>query len=355
MSGFAPDWAVPPGNTIREIMRQRNLSEPQLTELLNKSNSYIAGLLSGEIPITHDDATLLSVILGSTPGFWQRRQERFEHFKESRVKHSFMKWVEEIPFPDMVRYGWISNVKDRAHAALEYFGYSDIDHWYRNDQSKALLAFRKSDILRENPIAVQAWVRRGEILADSISCKPWNRQSFIDLIYNSRYLTRKKNPEAFLAELVAQCSECGVAITVARAPKGCPVSGAAKFIRPDKGLIILSFRYLTDDQFWFTFYHEAAHLILHDQSSIFVDTSMNDEMYHTDRLEIEANEFASEVLIPKSFRTRVLNVPLTPKALMRLALEIGISVGILVGQLQHLRRIEFSRLNYLKRRFIWEG
>jgi hypothetical protein len=37
-------------------------------------------------------------------------------------------------------------------------------------------------------------------------------------------------------------------------------------ISPNKAMVILSFRYLSDDHFWFTFFHEIAHLLLHNAS-----------------------------------------------------------------------------------------
>ena len=36
-------------------------------------------------------------------------------------------------------------------------------------------------------------------------------------------------------------------------------------------MIILSFRYLSDDHFWFTFFHEIGHLLLHKEDLTFID------------------------------------------------------------------------------------
>ena len=49
------------------------------------------------------------------------------------------------------------------------------------------------------------------------------------------------------------------AIDAARADR----DAAAKLLSDDQAWIQMSFRFLTDDHFWFTFFHEVGHLILH--------------------------------------------------------------------------------------------
>ena len=59
-------------------------------------------------------------------------------------------------------------------------------------------------------------------------------------------------------------------------------------------MMILSFRYLSDDHFWFTFFHEAAHLLLHGEKSTFVEDEATDQ---TEK-EKQANAFAAGMLVP---------------------------------------------------------
>ncbi len=58
-------------------------------------------------------------------------------------------------------------------------------------------------------------------------------------------------------------------------------------------MIALSDRYKKDDFFWFTFFHEAAHLLLHSKKETFVDDGTDNDL-----LEDEANRFAADFLIP---------------------------------------------------------
>jgi Zn-dependent peptidase ImmA (M78 family) len=114
-------------------------------------------------------------------------------------------------------------------------------------------------------------------------------------------------------------------------------------------MILLSFRYLSDDHFWFTFFHEAGHLVLHGDRCIFLE---GDDTLTTEE-EDAANAFAADTLIPPEYQAEMLRLPLNGRDVMRFARKVGVSPGIVVGQLQHYGRFRQNQLNNLKRRFTW--
>ena len=123
----------------------------------------------------------------------------------------------------------------------------------------------------------------------------------------------------------------------------------------------MSSRHLTDEQFWFTLFHEAGHLLLHEQRTLFSGDEWNTSAWIVEGLddtmgsrEEEANNFAAGTLVPDSFRQQLLTLRTETKPVIRFASRLGVSPGIVVGQLQHLGRIGFHQMNYLKRRFKWE-
>jgi Zn-dependent peptidase ImmA (M78 family) len=112
----------------------------------------------------------------------------------------------------------------------------------------------------------------------------------------------------------------------------------------------LSFRHLSDDHFWFTFFHEAGHLLLHGERGVFLegdDTPSNGE-------EEEANKFAACILVPPEFQSSFLNLRADARTVIRFAMRAGIAPGIVVGQLQHLDHLRHNQLNRLKRYYVWE-
>jgi Zn-dependent peptidase ImmA (M78 family) len=115
-------------------------------------------------------------------------------------------------------------------------------------------------------------------------------------------------------------------------------------------LIVLSFRYLSDDQFWFSFFHEIGHLLLHGIEATFVDGEAAGPTYK----EVEANAFSEGVLIPHDRRDELMALPCRAKEVIRFAVSVGVSPGIVVGQMQHRRIIGPHQLNGLKRRYEWD-
>jgi Zn-dependent peptidase ImmA (M78 family) len=237
-------------------------------------------------------------------------------------------------------------------ACLEFFGVPNEAAWQSAYGVPAeMAAFRTSRTFDSRPGAVAAWLRKGELAARDIQCKPWSRDLFLAALSRVRSLTRQKDPRRFLPALTRACAECGVAVIVLRAPSGCRASGATRFLSPEKASLLLSFRYLSDDHFWFTFFHEAGHLILHGEDALFIEA---DEMLDSVQ-EDEANRFAEEILIPKELRSELTTLPLTSHAVIRFSVRAGVAPGIVVGQLQHQGRLAQNRLNGLKRRFRWEA
>jgi HTH-type transcriptional regulator/antitoxin HigA len=89
--------------------------------------------------------------------------------------------------------------------------------------------------------------------------------------------------------------------------------------------------------------------VLHGDQGVFLE---GDDTLTTEE-EAEANEFAANVLIPAEFRGEMLRLPVDGRAVMRFARRVGVSPGIVVGQLQHYKRFLPKQLNNLKRRFTW--
>ena len=139
---------------------------------------------------------------------------------------------------------------------------------------------------------------------------------------------------------------CGVAVALVKTPKGCTASGAAKLINSDIAILILSFRFLRDDQFWFSFFHEAGHLILHGNQITFENDFLSAQ-------EAEANDFAYETLIPKEFQEELQQLPMNHRAIIRYSRKLNISRGIVVGQLQKIGKLKFGQFNNLKTKYDW--
>lgn len=353
---FTPDWVSPPGDTIADALDERGISLVSFAKAAGYTRRQVGALIRGEATITPDTARVLTSTLGGSIEFWISRESQYRGDVRRIEEQSASEnedWLKELPLKDMIRFGWLEprlSERDRAAACLQFFGTPNVATWrklHRDVVEQA--AYRTSPSFESTPAAVAAWLRRGEIEAQAIDCSRWDSKRFNKTLPELRALSRKKDPQVFLPELMQRCGECGVAVAVVRSPTGCRASGATRFLSPTKALLLLSFRYLSDDHFWFTFFHEAAHLILHSSNNLFLE---GDHQVSTHE-EQEANQFAAEVLIPPEFNRAFRQLTADHREIIRFARRVGVSPGIVVGQLQHIGRLRRNQLNPLKRRFVW--
>jgi HTH-type transcriptional regulator / antitoxin HigA len=278
-ASFQPDWFSKPGDTLLTLMEQRELSSEDLARKLGCDQSMVQGLLSGAVAVDDGLAAALSKHVGGTPTFWRTRQTKYlaalARAAEAVPKDQGSRWVSQFPHRDIANNGWLSGKAKRNElvgAYLAYFGVNTPDEWSdRYERSMKETAFRSSPTFASKVGAISAWLRRGEIEASAIPCAAWQPRLLRQNLDAIRVLTKAKSPSYFLPRLRKICAEVGVAVVFVRAPAGCSASGATRFISPEKAMVILSFRYLTDDHFWFTFFHELGHLLLHKSSITFVD------------------------------------------------------------------------------------
>jgi plasmid maintenance system antidote protein VapI len=354
---FNPDWISPPGETVATIMDERRLTPAELARRMKRSTSDVEDLIHGRAPITIELAQQLADTLGATKAFWMTRESQYESDLARLLKTSASpenaSWLSDIPVNEMAKWGWVDPSANRVATVatcLRFFGVPTVQAW-RNSYSEGLLcvAFKTSPTFDSDPGAIAAWLRQGEIEASKIACDAWDPDRFRQELPAMRELTREKDPSVFIPELIRLCASCGVALVVLRAPKKCRASGVSRFLTPGQPLLMLSFRYLSDDHFWFAFFHEAGHILLHSESRIFLEG----EGRLSNVEEEEANSFAANTLIPLEYQGELLELPPKGVTVMRFAKRVGVSPGVVVGQLQHRGILRRNQLNNLKRRYAW--
>lgn len=357
-SVFTPDWLSAPGGTLLDVIEERGMSSKELASLLSISLDRTEKLLAGKESITRDVAKLIAERVGGSEKFWLSREGNYRsnisRLQSAGSIDAAQAWLDELPWQDMQKFGWIPperNTEDNVSNCLNYFSVKDVTEWRQKySQFLSLVSFRTSFAHKSEPGSVIAWLRYGEMVSDKISCERWNAAKFERALINARRLTRKRDPSSFIPELREICAQNGVALVVAKGPNGCRASGATRFLNGQKAMILLSFRHMTDDHFWFTFFHEAGHLLLHGEKAVFLEDDSDASL----KEEHEANLFAQNLLIPPEARSEFLSLKANKASVMKFAIKIGISRGIVVGQLQHQRVLKQNQLNFLKRRYAAE-
>jgi len=352
---YEPDYAISPGVTLSEVLESLNMTQIELSKRTGKSQKTITQIIKGDAPITSATSIEFERATGVPAKFWNNLESNFReqiaYIDERKTLAKKVKWLNDLPIKNMIKAGWLKKIDDpvlQLKEVLNFYGITSPNQWMKIWQAPEC-AFRKSQVFKSNPIAVSAWLREGEIRSNQIDCNPYDKDKFKKTLSQLRNLTGK-TPDAFESELKKLCAECGVALVFVKEIPEVRVNGVSRWIGKDKALIQLTIRYKTDDQLWFTFFHEASHILLHGKKMIFIDNNNNAD----DELEQEANLFCSNFLIPQNeYEIFSQNTSFSESSIKEFAKQVGIAPSIVLGRLQHDGKVEYNRFYDLKIKLQW--
>ena len=233
---------------------------------------------------------------------------------------------------------------------MKFIQISSPDQWGRYAKTyTSQVVFRKSETFKNNMPATIAWLRQGEIQAKTIVCQPYDSGKFCEALVAIPSLT-KEPPETFHSRMIDLAAAAGLASVFVPELPSTKISAATRWLSPTKPMIQLSLLYKKNDQFWFSFFHEAAHILLHGKRDFFIQNGDGQE----GEKETEANSYAANFLIsPAQFRALIKYGKPSKDTVLQFASDLGIAPGIIVGRLQREKIIPESHYNDMKVGFEW--
>jgi addiction module HigA family antidote len=348
------DYASPPGETLAETIDAMGLTQTELARRMDRPIKTINEIIQGKAALTADTALELERVLGVPASFWNGLEANYrEHLARQRAAQRLdvdEAWLTRLPIPAMQKRGWITRTGEKLQLMdelLSFFGCTNVDAW-SEAWGKPTVAYRKSSKLQSHPEALAAWLRKAELESRKQNCAPFDAVRFKDALQRIRAATLLPVPK-WQSEIRSECTACGVAYVILPELPGAPVSGAARQMNDELMLIVQSGRFKEDGHFWFTFFHEARHVL---QGRLKREWLIEEEE-RDEPIERDANQFAREFLVPaaaiKRIRQKYQGMPLA--AGEELARELGISPGIVAGRLQYDKIWLPPVAHKLKRRF----
>jgi addiction module HigA family antidote len=354
---YAPDYAVAPGEILQETLLDRQMSQAELARRTDRPLKTINEIVNGKAAITPETAIQLERVLGIRDVVWNGLEVRYRaalaRAEERRQLAGEVDWLNQLPVTEMTKYGLIRRLNDRTSTlaeVLNFFGVSTISAWERQ-WAAPKTAFRQALKFSISPASVAVWLRWGELKAREIACARYDPARFRVALEQIRPLTRE-DPAVFVPAVQRLCAGAGVVVVFIPELPQTRVSGATRWISADKALIQLSLRYKTNDQLWFTFFHEAGHILLNAKKDLVLEGI---EEVADAAKEDAADRFATDLLIPKlAFGEFIRGSHDSAIAIENFANRIGIAPGIVVGRLQHEQLLPYnSSCNRLKRSLRW--
>lgn len=355
LNRYVPTTVSAPGETLRDLLEERSISQSDLASRMGRPLKTISEIVHGKAAITPETALQLELAVGVPAAFWNARERDYRAYiarlEEAERLGSLAKWCSKFPLKEMVKYRWLPDTSDRVSTAREllaFFGVVSSEQWEVVFGEPAA-AFRRPSKFSPNEYALSAWLRRGLIEAEQRLTAPYDERKFKEVLVQARALTLS-DVQTFQHELPSLCAEAGVVMAWVPELTGSRACGATRWVSPSKALVQLSLRYKTTDHLWFTFFHEAAHILLHGKKLVFLEGGSLDGRPE----EEEANSWAADFLIPRGeWQAFVEEGSFGILEIREFAARVGIEPGIVVGRLQHEGFVPHSFGSTLKVRVRW--
>jgi HTH-type transcriptional regulator/antitoxin HigA len=345
------DLLVRPGDTLLETLEYIKMSQTEFAMRMGKTPSKINDIISGKEPITINTALQIEKVLGIDAQFWINMEvqyrEKLQRIEEAEILQGNIEWLDIQPLAELKKRGIISTIKKSpslVEELLKFFGVASLNQ-YNTIYLENILAtdFRKSDAHKSTLGGIAAWLRIGEIQVKKVHVPEYDKDKFKSALNEILKLVRD-HPEDFAEQVQKKCFDAGVVVVYASCLKGAPISGAARWVGGSP-LIQLSDRYKTNDFFWFAFFHESGHILLHGKKDIFLEHIDAGKL--SSEKESEADDFAVKWLLPGDVIGH-FEGNITEEKIKKVARDFKTHPGIVLGRLQHLKMVDFSFANNLK-------
>jgi addiction module HigA family antidote len=355
---YRPSQGVAPGKLLEEFLTAKDISARELARRCGRSAKLIVEIIAGKAPIEPETALQFERVLDMDAELWLGLESHYRldlaKAKESERMSAESAWAAQFPTKELEKRGVLTaaTVGERVRELLAFFGAGSVDACRDRFNDLADVSYRHSPSFNSNVEALLVWLRLGEREADAVSCAEYDKARFLKELRGIRQLTVLSVSE-FLPEVQVRCARAGVAFALVKPLKGVALSGVSRWLTPRKALILQSLRHKTNDHFWFTFFHEAAHLLLHSRKSVFLD----DKAYGSadPKAEEEANEWAANFLIPQADLLAFIGrFGGTADEVVAFAAQQGIAPGIVVGQLQKRSVLTYAQMHGLKEHYKWD-
>lgn len=331
-----PDYIVSTGDFIAEWMDEEGINAAELSRRLGVTRKHVSELLHGKAPLTHRVALALERVTGVPARIWNQYESgyRSDLAREEQREVLLAQYprAKAFPLPYLRKWKFITApARDRVETVqqlLSLLGVASLDA-FDTTWSHGSVAYRRAAVGREDTPALATWLALAERHHDGRGELPaFDRSGLEALLPRLRTLTRA-DPNEAIPSSVSLLRAVGVHLCFIPAVPGLGVHGATRWLNGNP-IIQLSLLGKSDDQFWFTLFHELGHVLLHGSGELYLhgEDSSTEE---------EANVFASTLLVPQE---AVLRLPRSRsvQAVEALAEELGVAPSIVLGRAQRETR-----------------
>lgn len=336
-----------PGKTLDEKLSEMGMSIKEFAVRTSKPEKTIIAVISGKSSITTEMAVSFETVTKIPASFWLRKQQSYDEYVERKNREAAAaasaNWMSKFPITEMIKRNWIpcaSSLEEKVQSLFSFFAITSEKAWndyYINQELK--VAFRISLVHAKDPHAMSAWLRQGEIQASALtSTVAYSEKNLKSSLPYMKQLMVEDSDD-FYPKLQQLCADCGIKLIYTKCLPKAPINGATRWIN-DTPVIQLSNRNKRYDIFWFNFFHEVGHILLHGKKDIFLEKA---GCFEQDPIkEAEADRFASNLMLSQAEEQSIIDAnDFSVNAIKKAATQYGTHPSVIVGRLQHRKAISY--------------
>ena len=337
--GLSLDLIIHPGETLIEILEDREMSQKELAIRTGMTEKHISTIVNGQKNISVAFAKKLEYALGIDASFWINMQANYDRelleFEEvnniTEAEIGILKPLKQV-IEYLVTRRWLDENINEAEKVLclrkilAVSNLTAIPHITYNAAYRAQVATN----INVDTYVLYAWQRICELMTKDIMVSDELNVSLLrDSISDIKKLMFE-DINIVQGKLENIFAQCGIAFKIVKHFKGAPVQGFIKKTDDEKLLLCMTLRHNRADIFWFTLFHEIGHIINGDIRQRFIDfNSIQSDM------EAKADAFARDVLIDaRDYKEFVMKRDYSISAINAFAKEQGVKSYIVIGRLQ---------------------
>lgn len=355
--GLCPDFIIHPGETLLEIMEDNNMTKNELAIRCGVSPTHIGNVIKGIKDISITFAKKLEYVFNIDASFWINLQANYDKeiidYQEKNKISNEEKSIVNNNLKQIINYlqsrEIILNCNDSASKVIEMRKFTNISDLTLIPKLSYSGAYRVSTNTDIDVYVLYVWQCLCEFSANKIVL---NNCLDVDLLKKSlieiKSLMFLPIQEA-IDKLRDIFAKCGIAFCVIQNFSKAPVQGFIKKINGNNIMLCLTIRQAFADIFWFTLFHEIAHIINEDYRNVLIDYN-----FTKDAIEEKADKFARDILIPQEKYNEFINKKdFSLNAIRIFSNEISVKPYIVIGRLQKERFIGYNQFASEKARFKW--
>ncbi len=346
MNGLSRELIIHPGETLKEVLEDREMSQRELAFRIALTEPYISNIVNGVKPITISLAKKLEYALGVEAAFWINLQSNYEkELSDYEEVNSIT--VEEISvikkIKDLISYmkeiGFLGEENNESMLVIELrrilkvSNLTNIPHVCNNG------AYRLTQTDTLDPYVLFTWLRICDLIVEQYKDLKYSLDieklkiklpEIKSLMFEEFIIIKEKLKDIF--------SECGINFAIVRNFKGAPVQGVINKKADNTLSLIMTNRRKYADIFWFTLFHEIGHIIFNDFDKSLIDYDCMENIN-----EDKANEFSANVLIDShKYKRFLLEKDFSISKINDFCKNNSIPPFMLIGRLQKEKHISYN-------------